>query len=143
MKLSTKGRYGMRTMVDLALQYSKGPVRASSICAREEISPAYLEQILTTLRNAGLVRSSAGPRGGFTLTRNPSCIKTLEVFQAMEGQSTLVECINSPAACSRSSSCLSRHLWCSMKQAMERVLINTSLQDLLDNKFEQDTIEPK
>jgi Rrf2 family transcriptional regulator, cysteine metabolism repressor len=136
MKLSTKARYGMRAIIDIALQDSNTPIMSRSICSRQEISPAYLEQILTLLKTAGLVRSSAGPGGGFNLTRKPSDITTLEIMQALEGPNILTDCIKNSSICPKTASCLSRHLWCALKKAMDQVLKSTSLQDLIDGKLE-------
>jgi Rrf2 family transcriptional regulator, cysteine metabolism repressor len=136
MKISTKGRYGVRAMIDLALQDSRSPVLIKDICQRQDISQAYLEQILCQLKTAGLVRSTAGPKGGFTLARRPAEIKAIEIFQVTEGSNFLADCLNDPSSCPRSEICISRRLWVALKKAVDKVLSTTSLQDLLDGDLE-------
>ena len=100
MKLSTKGRYAMRAMLDLSLHYGEGPILLKDIAKREHISESYLEQIILSLKAAGLVNSTRGARGGFILTRPPSQIRLIEVMQVSEGSLVPVECVSDPEVCS-------------------------------------------
>ena len=136
MKLSTKGRYGMRIMLDLALQQKEERISVRDISQRQTISPVYLEQILTQLKAAGLVKSSAGPKGGFALTRKPCEITLKEIMESMEGAIALVDCVNDSASCSKTNICLTRNLWIVVKQAIDQAL-SVSLQDLIDGRFAQ------
>lgn len=134
MKLSTKGRYATRAMLDLALHSSAGPVMIKDICQRQEISELYLKQLLAPLKAAGLVRAIRGAHGGFTLTRLPSQIKLIEIVQVMEGSIAPVECVDDARICSRSDLCVTRGVWAEMKKAMARVLESVTLQDLVEQQ---------
>jgi len=131
MKLSTKGRYAIRAMLDLAMQTRENPIMIKDISKRQDISDLYLEQLFNRLKTAGLVRSTRGPRGGFTLTRSPSLITMRDVLQAMEGSTAPVECVDNAQICARADSCVTRRLWTAMKQAMDEVLDSTTLKDLV------------
>jgi len=110
MRLSTKGRYATRAMLDLALRFDEGPILIRDISKRQEISRQYLEQLFIPLRAAGLVRATRGARGGFTLTRLPSQIKLSEIIQVMEGPASPVECVDDARICSRSDLCVTREI---------------------------------
>ena len=131
MKLSTKGRYAIRAMLDLALQKRENPTMIKEISKRQNISDLYLEQLFNRLKAAGLVRSTRGPRGGFTLTRAPSLITMRDVLQAMEGSTAPVECVDNAQICERSDNCVTRRLWSAIKLAMDEVLNSTTLKDLV------------
>ncbi len=138
MRMSTKGQYATRAMLDLALHFGKGLVLIKDISKREEISEAYLEQILITLKVAGLVRATRGAHGGFTLTRPPSQIKLSEIIQIMEGSTSPVECVDDATICSRADSCVTREIWAEMKIATNKVLESTTLQDLIKRQKKKD-----
>ena len=131
MKLSTKGRYGMRAMLDLALQSGTEPVLIKDISKRQEVSDLYLQQLFNRLKTAGLVRSTRGPKGGFMLTKPPSQISLADILQAMEGSTAPVECVDNATFCSRADSCVTRKVWAEIKKAMDGVLESTTLQDLV------------
>ncbi len=131
MKLSTKGRYGMRAMLDLALQSGTEPVLIKDISKRQEVSDLYLQQLFNRLKTAGLVRSTRGPKGGFMLTKPPSQISLADILQAMEGSTAPVECVDNATFCSRTDSCVTRKVWAEIKKAMDGVLESTTLQDLV------------
>jgi Rrf2 family cysteine metabolism transcriptional repressor len=133
MKLSTKGRYGMRVMLDLALR-PEGPVSVKEISRRQRISEVYLEQILTQLKVGGLVKSSAGPKGGFMLSREPDETSLKDILEATEGANSLVDCVKDASACPRSDACLTRRLWTAISKAMDQVL-SASLQDLINGRL--------
>ena len=130
-KLSTKGRYAIRAMLDLAMQTRENPIMIKDISRRQAISDLYLEQLFNRLKTAGLVRSTRGPRGGFTLTRAPSLITMRDVLQAMEGSTAPVECVDNAQICERSDNCVTRQLWSAIKLAMDEVLDSTTLKDLV------------
>lgn len=132
MKLSTKGRYGTRVLLDLALHMGEGPVQLKDISAREQISLSYLEQIVGILIAAKMVRSLRGARGGVWLAKSPGEIKLSEVIGVLEGSIAPVDCINDPGACSRSEFCATRDVWSEVKAAMNGVLESTTLQDLVE-----------
>ena len=138
MRLSTKGRYATRAMLDLAIHSGEGPVLIRDISKRQTISRQYLEQLFIPLRAAGLVRATRGARGGFTLAKLPSQIKLSEIIQVMEGPSSPVECVDDTRICSRSDLCVTREIWAKMKEAIDKVLEFTTLQDLVERQKENE-----
>jgi len=131
MKLSAKGRYGTRALLDLALHSGEGPVPLKDIARRQEISQSYLEHLITPLMAGGLVRSTRGARGGVSLLKHPRDIKLSEVIQLLEGSIAPVDCVNHPKICHRSQLCVTRDVWGEMKKAINGVLETTTLQDLV------------
>ncbi|MBM3141885.1 MAG: RrF2 family transcriptional regulator [Chloroflexi bacterium] len=132
MKLSTRGRYGTRVLLDLALHQRGGPVPLKDIAKREEISLLYLEHLVTPLIAAGLIRSTRGARGGVCLARSPEEIKLSEVVGLLEGSIAPVDCVDDPKACSRSDLCVTRDIWVELKEAMDGVLESKTLHDLVE-----------
>jgi len=132
MKLSTRGRYATRALLDIALHQGKGPVLLGHIAQREQISPWYLKRLITPLVTGGVVRSTRGAKGGVWLAKPTTEIKLSEVIQLLEGSNAPVECVINPEVCSRSTSCATRDIWSELKKAMDGVLENTTLQDLVE-----------
>jgi Rrf2 family protein len=132
MKLSTKGEYGMRALLDLALHETDAPIPLKEISQRQEIPLQYLEHLITPLITAGLVRSFRGAKGGVLLARNPREIKLIQIIQTLEGSISPTECLNNPDICGRASFCVTRDVWGEMKRAMEGVLEATTLSDLVE-----------
>ena len=110
MKLSTRGQYGTRALLELALHYGEGPVPLKDIARSQQISLQYLAHLITPLVAAGIMRSTPGARGGVWLAKSPQEIKLSEVLQLLEGSLAPVECINNPEACSRSDLCVTRDI---------------------------------
>jgi Rrf2 family protein len=131
MNISTKGRYAVRAMLDLALQSTDEPTLIKDISKRQEISDLYLEQLFNRLKTAGLLRSVRGPKGGFMLARPPVEIRLIDIFEAMEGSVAPVDCVDNATLCARADSCATRDVWAEMKKAMVQVLESTTLQDLV------------
>ncbi len=138
MKLSTKGRYGTRALLELALQGQEEPVLLRDIAEKQQISLPYLEHLIAPLIAGGIIRSTKGPRGGISLTKSPSEIKLSEVIQLLEGSVAPVDCIDNPEVCDRSSSCVTRDIWSELKNAMSGVLESTTLQDLVERQKEKE-----
>lgn len=134
MKLSTRGRYGLRALLDLALHQDEGLVLLKDIARRQEFSLPYLEHLIAPLIAAGLVKSTRGARGGVLLLKPPAEIKLSEVVQLLEGSIAPVDCVNNPALCHRSTFCVTRDIWVEMKEAMSHVLDSTTLQDLVERQ---------
>jgi Rrf2 family cysteine metabolism transcriptional repressor len=134
MRLSTRGRYGVRTLLDLALHQDEGLVLLRDIARREEFSLPYLEHLIAPLIAAGLVGSTRGARGGVSLLKRPAEIKLSEVVQLLEGSIAPVGCVNNPALCRRSAFCVTRDIWVEMKEAMGHVLDSMTLQDLVERQ---------
>ena len=134
MRLSTKAQYGTRAMLDLAIRSGEGPVLVKDIARRQGFSARYLEQLLLSLKAAGLVRATRGARGGFSLARSPSEINLSEIVQIMEGSIAPVECVDDAGVCSRADLCIIREVWGEMKRAMNGVLESITLQDLVERQ---------
>lgn len=134
MKLSTRGRYGTRALLDLALHEEKKPVLLKDISRRQEISLGYLEHLVTPLIAGGILWSTRGPKGGISLARPPEEIRLSGIIQLLEGSISPVECINNPRMCSRSGLCAPQDIWSELKKAMNSVLESTTLQDLVERQ---------
>ena len=132
MRLSTKVRYSVRFMLELALSYSQGNVRLREVAERQEVSEKYLEHLVAGLKAAGLVRGLRGRRGGYALARPPAEIPLSEIHAAVEGSLAPVACVDDPAICSREEQCVARDVWKEVRDAVRDVLESTTLQDLVD-----------
>ena len=134
MKISTKGRYGVAAMYDLAMNYGQGPISLKSIAQRQKISENYLEQLISTLRKAGYVKSIRGAQGGYTLSKEPSEISVGDVLRVMEGPIALVDCLlehsNDHDCCERSEICVTRDVWAKVCKSIVQVVDSISLADL-------------
>ncbi|MGB2987722.1 MAG: Rrf2 family transcriptional regulator [Phycisphaerae bacterium] len=131
MRISTKGRYGLRAMYELARGFGEGPLLMSAIAERQGLSRKHLHTLLTSLKSAGLVRSIRGPGGGFVLTKVPSEIRLSEVLRALEGPLALVHCVPDRRACDRVNRCAARNVWQKLSGAIEEVLDGVTLEDLV------------
>jgi len=134
MKLSTKGRYATRALLDLALLQGDGRATLKDIAHRQQISLRYLEHLITPLIAAGIVRSARGPKGGVSLAKAPSEVRLSEVIQLLEGSVAPAECVDNPEICSRSELCVTREIWGELKKAVSGVLESTTLQDLIERQ---------
>lgn len=134
MLVSTKGRYGLRSMVDLAINGANNPLPLRVIAERQGISESYLEQVFATLRKAGLVKAVRGSFGGYVLARSASAITVEEVLTTLEGPLIPVTCVEDSAStnCPRIESCLTYPLWKDLSNKIEEILSSTTLQDLVD-----------
>jgi len=130
MKLSTKGRYGTRAMLDLAIHQSEEPVNVKGIAERQGVSRRYLEQLMVRLTSRGLVRPVRGRSGGFVLARSPSQITVAEVVEALEGRINIVECVEDSSICERAPLCVTREIWEEVSQAIARHLGQITLEDM-------------
>ena len=134
MKMSTKGRYGLRVMMELATRYGKGPVLAEAISKNQEISEKYIHVLVNNLRSAGIARSVRGPSGGYELARSPGSITAFDVVSALEGKSTPVDCVADASVCSRSRKCATRDIWCDIASAVDKVLTSITLEQLVEKQ---------
>ncbi|WP_027719341.1 RrF2 family transcriptional regulator [Desulfovirgula thermocuniculi] len=132
MRLSTRGHYGLKAIMDLALRYGQGPVALRSVAERQGISEHYLEQLIALLRQAGLVKGVRGAQGGYMLAREPEKIKVGEVIRALEGPIAPVSCVKEgdPVACDRVTYCRARTVWLRVRDAVASTLDSISLADL-------------
>ncbi|MDP3880434.1 MAG: Rrf2 family transcriptional regulator [Dehalococcoidales bacterium] len=134
MKISTRGQYGTRALLELALHQGEGPVLLKDVARRQQIPLQYLERVIAPLIAGGILRSARGAKGGVSLARRPEEIKLSEVIQLLEGSIAPVECVNNPDLCSRSELCVPRDIWGELKKAMDGVLESTTLQDLVERQ---------
>jgi Rrf2 family protein len=137
MKLSTRGRYGVRLMVDLALHYGDGPIFLKDIAGRQGISEKYLWQLINPLKATGLVSSTRGAHGGYALGKTPESISLKEILQVLEGSLCLVDCVDNPSLCERSNSCISRDIWGEASRGMQRTLEGTTLATMVSKQKEK------
>ena len=135
MKLSSRTRYGMRAILELALEYGNAPLQIKTIAEREDISNKYLEQLIAMLKASGLVRSIRGPRGGYTLAKPPSDIQLKEVFTTLEGPMVPAECLEHPEYCPRCTDCATRQIWQELQNAIFGVLESVTLADLVERSL--------
>lgn len=134
MKLSTKGRYGVKAMFELALNYGLDPVSIKTIAERQNISDYYLEQLFAGLRKAGLVKSIRGAQGGYILSRHPKDITASDILNVLEGPIEISECIqDNEHTCDRASCCSTRLLWRKISDSVNNVINTTTLQDMVDD----------
>jgi len=131
MKLSTRTRYGIRAILELAESYRQGPLQLKIIAQHQDISVKYLEQIVAMLKSGGFVRSIRGAKGGYILAKAPNQIKLSDVFDCLEGLVTTVECIENEDYCARAADCIARQLWKQLNEAIKNILQSITLQDLL------------
>ncbi len=132
MKLSTRGRYGLRAMIDMAQSEDKGPIATRTIAERQGISERYLEQLMVPLKRAGLVKSVRGSQGGYILGRNPQDISAGDIIRVLEGPIAPVECVSetNPESCSRADYCVTRVIWTKVRDSIAEVLDSYTLTDL-------------
>ena len=132
---STRGEYGVRLMVQLAARQGRGPASLTEIATAEDLPRPYLEQLVVGLREAGLVTSTRGARGGYELARHPGEIRMSEVIRALEGPLAPMVCASEDpahaAACGRSAACTVSHLWLRIRDAIAATLDSMTLADLV------------
>lgn len=141
MKLSTRGRYGLRAMYDLALRYGEGPVPLNSIADRQMVSVHYLEQLMAKLRKVKLVASSRGAQGGYELAKPPEEITVGDIVRVMEGSFDPVQCLSrdfDEEDCEQLEDCVVRFVWKKLRDCTNRVLDSINLRDLCDGTVNQE-----
>jgi Rrf2 family cysteine metabolism transcriptional repressor len=134
LRISTRGRYGLRALVDLALNNPTQITTLRSIAENQNISESYLEQVFTSLRKAGLVMAIRGAQGGYKLGRPADRITVAEILKSLEGPLAPVQCVGMGAVqqCDREDSCFTRSFWEDLNKVINDFLGNTTLQDLVD-----------
>ncbi len=132
MKLSTRTRYGMRAVIELAQHMGKRPLQLKLIAERQGISVKYLEQLMSLLRSAGFVRSIRGSKGGYVLARPAEQINIHEVFRCLEGAVTTAECTEDTDYCERAADCAAREVWMRVEEAIRSVLGSLTLADVVE-----------
>ncbi|SKA81633.1 transcriptional regulator, BadM/Rrf2 family [Caloramator quimbayensis] len=133
MKLSTKGRYGVKAMFEVALRYGEEPVSIKTISERQNISEYYLEQLFAPLRKAGLINSIRGAQGGYVLSKPPGEITVADILNVLEGPIEISECIDDEVTCARTGYCATRLLWIKIRDSVNQVIESITLQDMIDD----------
>jgi len=134
MRVSTKGRYGLRILLDVAGHEKQGPVALRDISRRQAISQKYLWQVINPLKVSGLLRATRGAHGGYMLAKLPAQISIRDIVEILEGPVSVVGCVHSPATCSRSAACTARGAWAEVETRIQNVMQGITLQDLLEKQ---------
>lgn len=136
MKLSTKGRYGLKAMFELAKNFGNGTTPLNNIAQRQNISEHYLEQLIAVLRKAGLVKSVRGAQGGYILAKPPETITIGDVIRVLEGPIAPVDCVSEeePEPCSRADYCVTRSIWAKVRDSVTDVLDSITLADMVEEE---------
>lgn len=142
MKLSTKGRYGLKAMFELSLNQNEGPVSLKVIAKKQNISDQYLEQLFSALKKAGLVKSVRGAQGGYLLNREAKDITVGDILTVLEGPVSLSDCLLDDEVCENSNICVTKVVWEKIKKGIEDVIESITLQDMINdynkNKLDND-----
>ena len=131
MRVTTKLRYALRAAVELARAYGTGPVMVERIATRQGISRKYLENLLSSMKSAGLVASVRGSKGGYVLAMPPDKVTPYDVAVAVEGEIAVVDCVSRPRSCDKRSTCPTRDLWVELTLQIRRTLNSMTLQDMV------------
>lgn len=142
MKLSTKGRYGLRAMIDLAIHSKEEAVSIASIAARQKISESYLEQLIPKLRKAGMISSVRGAGGGYMLAKPASEISVGDILRALEGNLDPVDCAGLPGAsgCEESGNCVTKYVWQRINDSINHTVDGIYLEELLQESGCEDDL---
>ena len=132
MKISTKGRYALRLMLDLAVNTISKPVPLKDIAKRQDVSDKYLEQIISILNNAGFVKSVRGAQGGYTLTKRPVEYTVGMILRLTEGSLAPVSCVDGSSPCEKYENCATAELWRRLNDAINSVVDTVTLADLVE-----------
>lgn len=135
MKLSTKTRYGLRAVIEIAKASIEGvPAKRKDIAANQELSESYLENILIILKSNQLIEATRGAKGGYVLTRPPEAITVLEIINALEGTMNIVECVSTPQRCKRADNCATRSLWKELSDSWNTILGKVTLKEMVQRE---------
>lgn len=132
MKLSTRSRYGLRLMFELALSYGSRAIQLQDIAQKQELSEKYLSKLIISLRAAKLIGSVRGAHGGYVLKRDPDKITLREIVIALEGGLSIVDCTENSSECPRSKRCPTRDIWCGLNAVISNYLENLTLSDVVE-----------
>ena len=138
MKISTKGRYGLRILIDLATHDPEKPRMLKDIAQSQQISEKYISRLVIDLRRAKLIRSVRGVNGGFHLAKLPEQITLLEILETMEGPISVVDCVRSPEKCKRENLCPTRNVWTELNNGIRELTKKITLDDILNSYRQHD-----
>jgi len=133
MRLSTRGRYGIHAMYDLAVTYQSGPQPLKAIAERQSVPEAYLEQLMAPLRREGLINSVRGAQGGYLLARPPSEITVGQVLRTLEGELSIIDCLDEEDACDKADGCPTRKVWKRVRDGLNSIVDGITLEDMLED----------
>ena len=131
MKISTKGRYGLRILVDLATHDAEKPRLIRDIAESQDISEKYISRLVIDLRKAKMIHSIRGVNGGFHLAKAPEDITLLEVLEVMEGPLSIVDCVHTPKKCDKNAKCAAREIWSELNEGIRELMRGVTLADVL------------
>lgn len=131
LKISTKGRYGLRTLMDIAVYQDSGPVTLHEISKRQGVSEKYLWQIVSPLKTAGILHMTRGKKGGCTLAKRPENINLLDLVTVLEGTLSIVDCVEDTTCCARAGRCVTRSVWQDVNDALKTALKRVTLAEIL------------
>jgi Rrf2 family transcriptional regulator, iron-sulfur cluster assembly transcription factor len=134
MKITTKGRYGLRAVLYLASTYYNKPVSIKTIAEEEDVSPEFLEQIFFKLKKKGLINSLRGPGGGFILNRDVSAISVLDILEALGESTCLVPCVEKTDNCNRTPKCTAHKVWKDLSAIISKYLSELTIKKVLDGR---------
>lgn len=137
MRISTRARYGLRLMIEIAAFYKAGPIFLKEIAKKIDVSEKYLSQIIIPLKANGLVSTYSGAHSGYILGRRPSKIKLKEIIEVLEGDLSLIDCRNNPSVCKKAVTCVTRDIWTKLSNKITEVLDSYTLDDLLRMREEK------
>lgn len=143
MKLSTRARYALRAMIEFALKYGEGPVMLKEVAKAQNISDKYLEQVLTPLRARGFVHTLRGNKGGYYLSGSPEDISVYDIIEVVEGSLAPAVCVDNPETCSRVDTCVTREIWCNLKNTIRKELGAVSLASLAEKQKRNEGENPE
>ena len=134
MKLSTKGRYGLKAMFELALHYGEGPIPLKNVAESQGISEHYLEQLIAVLRKNGLVQSVRGSQGGYMLIEAPRKITVGDIIRVLEGEIAPADCVTEESStCERGDRCVTKLVWMKIRDSINEVIDGITLEDMLED----------
>jgi Rrf2 family protein len=139
MKISTRGRYGLRVLLELAGRQNQGPIQLKEVARMQQLSLNYIEHLIGPLVAAGMLKTIRGVSGGVMLAKKPEDIRISDVIFLYEGSNAPVECVDNPQSCNRSNTCVTRDLWCELKTAADNVLGAKTINDLLKTQEARQT----
>ncbi len=141
MKVNTKIRYGLRTMIELAKNNEKSGLFQKEIAENQDIPLKYLDKIISGLKASGLITNVGGKKSGYMLTRSPSKISVYDIFRTFEGKLSIIECVNGDKKCCSGRRCASHEFWSFLNTEMEATLISRSLESLVKRQIELDDMK--
>lgn len=136
MKLSTRSRYAARAIIEIAKQKGDKPITRKVICESQQISSSYLENILIILKNQGIIKTIRGPKGGYSLAKDPADITMYDIVSVFEGSISAVHCVDDPTNCSRYKNCPTKKVWEELMLSQKNVLQSFTIDNLMKSEGE-------